>query len=225
MKSRTYLLLSLFVVVIVMNTSVVLAQHDQSSSQGPSSDMMQACRNHRSAMSSLIDRTSKTLLEARELGSVEEMRAAIDKAQSQLAEMKHNMSMGPMAQARAPEDANEHKKGMKCVSGGQDGEGKEPNSKLSTNIRDWLTGELGYVALIEKQTSTEKRALWRKPWRKTQTESQCRVDGHGCALGRCHGLLGIGWVRQVQCCYRSDRGSWRWLFLGPNQHPAFQNQQ
>ena len=124
MKTRTFTFLGALVLMAVMNVPLAFAQHDHN--QGDPSNMMQECRRHHPEMASLVDQVSKTLVDGREAGSLEEMRAAIDKAYSQLAEMKEHMSACPMSEAKTPEQSNQR---MKCMSGGQQSERKGSSSK------------------------------------------------------------------------------------------------
>jgi hypothetical protein len=126
MKSRIGVFLSTFLSMVVINTSLAFAQHDHNRPQGNSSDMMQQCQKHHSEIASLVNQAAQTLADARQLGSLEEMRSAIDKAQSQLNEMKHHISMCPMSMAETPDKTNEH---MKCMSSWQDSEQEEHSFK------------------------------------------------------------------------------------------------
>jgi hypothetical protein len=103
--------------VLVMSASVLLAQHDHGASQGGSSHMttMQECQKHQSEMTALVDRMSKTLADAKELSNPEDMRAAMENAQSQLAEMKQHISMCPMANGMM-HDSRGHMQHSKCTS-------------------------------------------------------------------------------------------------------------
>lgn len=114
---------------LVMSTSLLSAQHNHGTSQGASPEMMQECQKRRSEMAALVDRTSKTLADAKESGNLEEMRAAVEKAQAQLAEMKQNMSMCPMAKDGMMHDSGGHTKGMKCMSDQQNSDGKGQTSE------------------------------------------------------------------------------------------------
>ena len=129
MKSHTGVFFNAFVFIVVMNTSLVFAQHNHSGPQGASPDMMQKCQKHHSEMSTLVDQMSKTLADGREQNNLETMRAAIDKAQSQLGEVKHHMSMCPMAKDGMMHDSSGHTKGMKCTSDQQNSDGKDQTSE------------------------------------------------------------------------------------------------
>lgn len=124
MKSPTSVFLSAFVLMVVMNTSLVFAQHNHGTNRGVSSDMMQYCQKHHSEMTALVDQASRTLAEGQELSSVDEMRAAMGRSQSQLSEMKERMSMCPMAQSAMTGSSDGHMKRMKCMSDQQETETK-----------------------------------------------------------------------------------------------------
>ena len=55
--------------------------------------MMKQCHDHHEAMSKNIDEASKALDGAKQSNDAAKMRAAIDQAQKQLAQMKEHMSM------------------------------------------------------------------------------------------------------------------------------------
>lgn len=123
MKLRTHLLLG-FALMIVMNTSLVFAQHDHGNSQEPSSDMTQQCQKHQSEVAALVDQMSQTLAEAREQRDLDKMRAAMDKVQSQLGEIQHHMSMCPMAKSGASNAPDQSMSHMKCMGDKQESEEK-----------------------------------------------------------------------------------------------------
>jgi hypothetical protein len=56
-------------------------------------EMMQECRKHCQETAMSIDQTTKTLEEANQSNDPSRMRAANERAQKALAEMKHHMSM------------------------------------------------------------------------------------------------------------------------------------
>jgi hypothetical protein len=103
--------------VLVMSASVLLAQHDHGASQGGSSHMttMQECQKQQSEMTALVDRMSKTLADAKQLSNPEDMRAAMENAQSQLAEMKQHINTCPMANGMM-HDSHGHMQHSKCMS-------------------------------------------------------------------------------------------------------------
>jgi len=55
--------------------------------------MMKECSEHHQAVTKSLDQTSKTLEEAKQSNDPAKMRAAIDEAQKQLADMKDHMTM------------------------------------------------------------------------------------------------------------------------------------
>jgi hypothetical protein len=55
--------------------------------------MMKECNEHHQAMTKSLDQASKTLEGAKQSNDPAKMRAAIDQAQKQLADMKEHMSM------------------------------------------------------------------------------------------------------------------------------------
>jgi len=55
--------------------------------------MIKQCHEHHHAMTKKMDEVSKTLEEAEESNDLAKVRAAIDQAQKQLAEMKEHMNM------------------------------------------------------------------------------------------------------------------------------------
>lgn len=124
MKSRTKVFFGVLA-LLVMSASLLFAQHNHGASQGASPEMMQECQKHRSEMTALVDQMSKTLTDAKELSNPEEMRAAMENVQSQLAEMKQHMDMCPMAKGGMMHDSGGHTKGMKCMSDQQNTGGKD----------------------------------------------------------------------------------------------------
>ena len=114
---------------LVMSASLLFAQHNNGASQGTPPEMVQECQKHRSEMTALVEQMSKTLTDARELRNPEEMRAAMEKAQSQLAEMKQHVTMCPMAKDGMMHDSGGHTKGMKCMPDEQNSDGKDQTSE------------------------------------------------------------------------------------------------
>ena len=55
--------------------------------------MMKECSEHHQAVTKSLDQTSKTLEGAKQSNDPDKMRAAIDEAQKQLADMKDHMTM------------------------------------------------------------------------------------------------------------------------------------
>jgi vancomycin resistance protein YoaR len=55
--------------------------------------MMKECSEHHKAVTKTLDQTSKTLEGAKQSNDPDKMRAAIDQAQKQLADMKDHMTM------------------------------------------------------------------------------------------------------------------------------------
>jgi hypothetical protein len=55
--------------------------------------MMKECNEHHQAVTKSLDQTSKTLEGAKQSNDPDKMRAAIDQAQKQLADMKDHMTM------------------------------------------------------------------------------------------------------------------------------------
>ena len=56
-------------------------------------NMMKECSEHHQAVTKSLDQTSKTLEGAKQSNDPDKMRAAIDEAQKQLADMKDHMTM------------------------------------------------------------------------------------------------------------------------------------
>jgi hypothetical protein len=88
-------------VAIVVLWSAVLAAQQQPPQKGEMKSMgnmsmdgmMKECNEHHQAMTKSIDQMSKTLEGAKQSNDPAKMRAAIDQAQKQLADMKEHMSM------------------------------------------------------------------------------------------------------------------------------------
>jgi hypothetical protein len=129
MKSRRRVVFVVVLFTLVTSTAVLFAQHNHTASSDVSPTMMQGCQKHRSEMGALLDQMSKTLADGKELRSVEEMRAAMEKAQSQLAEVKQHMDMCPMAKDGMMHDSDGHMQGRKCMSDQQKTEGKDQAPK------------------------------------------------------------------------------------------------
>lgn len=124
MKSRTKVFFAVLA-LLVMSASLLFAQHNHGASQGASPEMMQECQKHRSEMATLVDQLSKTLADAKELSNPEEMRAAMEKAQSQLAELEQHMEMCPMAKEGKMHDPDGHMQRRRCMSEQQKTHGKD----------------------------------------------------------------------------------------------------
>ena len=119
MKSRRTIAFIVAVFILVASTSVLFAQHTHAGTQDAPTDMMQQCQKNRSDMSALVEQISETLASAKEQSNPEEIRAAVEKAQSQLAEIKQHMSMCPMTKDGIMADSDGHMKSRKCMSKGQ----------------------------------------------------------------------------------------------------------
>lgn len=100
MRNRTRILIGM--AVLLLSATLVVAQHnhggstDQSAQQTSSEDMMKSCQKHGSETMAALDKLEKTIAAGRESNDPARMKAALDQAQSQLAEAKHHMSMCPM---------------------------------------------------------------------------------------------------------------------------------
>lgn len=125
MKSRTKVFFGVLALLVV-SASLLFAQHDHGASQGvsPHMTMMRECQKHQSEMTSLVDQMSKTLADAKELSNPEDMRAAMENAQSQLAEMKQHISMCPMANGMT-HGSRGHMQHSKCMSDQHDPKDKD----------------------------------------------------------------------------------------------------
>jgi hypothetical protein len=123
MKSRTNVFWGVLV-LMVTSASLLFAQHNHSGSQELGPEKMQECQMHHSEISALVDQASQTLAEGREQSNPEAMRAALDKVQVQLGEIKRHMSMCPMAKAGTTQESGGHTNRRKCMSG-QQGQGTD----------------------------------------------------------------------------------------------------
>jgi hypothetical protein len=87
---------------VVLSAGVAMAQQDhaamtdQSQTKPGSEDMMKSCQMHRSGTMAALDKLEKTIAAGRKSKNPAKMKAALDAAQKQLAEAKHQMSMCPM---------------------------------------------------------------------------------------------------------------------------------
>jgi hypothetical protein len=87
---------------VVLSAGVAVAQQDHSSmtdqpqSTSSSDDMMKGCHKHGSESMAALDKLGKTIATGRESNDPAKMKAALDTAQTQLAEAKHHMNMCPM---------------------------------------------------------------------------------------------------------------------------------
>jgi hypothetical protein len=88
-------------VVIILGSSFLSAQQKQPSQKGEMKSMgnmsmdgmMKECSEHHQAVTKSLDQASKTLEGAKQSNDPDKMRAAIDEAQKQLADMKDHMAM------------------------------------------------------------------------------------------------------------------------------------
>jgi hypothetical protein len=88
-------------VVIILVSGFLSAQEKQPSQKGEMKSMgnmsmdgmMKECSEHHQAVTKSLDQTSKTLEGAKQSNDPDKMRAAIDQAQKQLADMKDHMAM------------------------------------------------------------------------------------------------------------------------------------
>lgn len=85
-------------VVIILGSGSLSAQQKQPSQKGEMGNMsmdgmMKECSEHHQAVTKSLDQTSKTLEGAKQSNDPDKMRAAIDEAQKQLADMKDHMTM------------------------------------------------------------------------------------------------------------------------------------
>lgn len=87
-------------VVIILGSGFLSAQQKQPSQKGEMKSMgnmsmegmMKECSEHHQAVTKSLDQTSKTLEGAKQSNDPDKMRAAIDQAQKQLADMKDHMT-------------------------------------------------------------------------------------------------------------------------------------
>ena len=87
-------------VVIILASGFLSAQQQQPSQKGEMKSMgnmsmdgmMKECSEHHQAVTGSLDQTSKTLEGAKQSNDPAKMRAAIDEAQKQLADMKDHMT-------------------------------------------------------------------------------------------------------------------------------------
>src|SRR5579883_2860 len=125
MQSRRVIVFILALFMFVGTTPGVFAQHNRNAmSPGTSPDIMEQCRKQRSEMAALVDQMSETLTAGRELSNPEEMRAAIEKAESQLTEIRQHMSTCPMTNDGVTSDSGGHTRGRKCMGNRQQSEGQ-----------------------------------------------------------------------------------------------------
>lgn len=88
-------------IVIILASGFLSAQQKQPSQKSEMKSMgnmsmdgmMKECSEHHQAVTKSLDQTSKTLEGAKESNDPDKMRAAIDQAQKQLADMKEHMTM------------------------------------------------------------------------------------------------------------------------------------
>jgi hypothetical protein len=88
-------------VVITLASGFLSAQEKQPSQKGEMKSMenmsmggmMKECNEHHQAVTKSLDQTSKTLEGAKQSNDPDKMRAAIDQAQKQLADMKDHMAV------------------------------------------------------------------------------------------------------------------------------------
>ena len=89
-------------VVIILASGFLAAQQEKQPSQKSEmksmgnmsmEGMMKECSEHHQAVTKSLDQTSKTLEGAKQSNDPDKMRAAIDQAQKQLADMKDHMTM------------------------------------------------------------------------------------------------------------------------------------
>ena len=93
-------------VVIILASAFLSAQQPPGQQKQPSQKgemksmgnmsmdgMMKECSEHHQAVTKSLDQTSKTLEGAKQSNDPDKMRAAIDQAQKQLADMKDHMTM------------------------------------------------------------------------------------------------------------------------------------
>jgi GTP-binding protein EngB required for normal cell division len=99
-RTTTRVLIAL--TALLLTATIVVAQHDhaattnQSGSQAADNDMMKSCQKHGTETMAAFDKLDKTIAAGRESNDPAKMKAALDQAQTQLAEAKHHMSMCPM---------------------------------------------------------------------------------------------------------------------------------
>jgi hypothetical protein len=88
-------------VVIILVSGFLSAQEKQPSQKGEMKSMgnmsmdgmMKECSEHHQAVTKSLDQTSKTLEGAKQSNDPDKMRAAIDQAQKQLADVKDHMAV------------------------------------------------------------------------------------------------------------------------------------
>jgi hypothetical protein len=109
---------------LVLSAGVAMAQQDhaamtdQSQTKPGSEDMMKGCQMHRSGTIAALDKLEKTIAAGRKSKDPSKMKAALDAAQKQVAEAKHQMSRCPMMSGDNMHDGGmEHTGHMNDVSG------------------------------------------------------------------------------------------------------------
>ena len=125
MNHRSALFIALMMLVSV-SSSIALAQHQHSAAPAQTkapdvqSDPMQQCQQHHAEGVDALDRAAKSLAQTKQLSDADQIRAAIDTAQQQIAEAKHHLSMCPMAQDGSNHTGTDHSQHqghkMKCMS-------------------------------------------------------------------------------------------------------------
>lgn len=125
--NRNLALILVVLILVVGGASAALAQHDHSADSAQAStpegqvDSMQECQKHHTEGAAAIDRAATNLARAKQLTDPEQIRAAIDSAENEIAEAKHHLSMCVMAQDGNTDHSTmdhpqhqQHK--MKCMS-------------------------------------------------------------------------------------------------------------
>ncbi len=109
---------------LVLSAGVAVAQQDhaamtdQSQTKPGSEDMMKGCQMHRSGTMAALDKLEKTIAAGRKSKDPAKMKAALDTAQKQLAEAKHQMSMCPtMSGGNMHDGGMDHMGHMNGMSG------------------------------------------------------------------------------------------------------------
>jgi hypothetical protein len=111
---------------LLLSVTLVVAQHNhaattnQLASQGADNDMMASCQKHGTETMAALDRLEKTIAAGRESNDSAKMKAALEQAQTQLAEAKHHMAMCPMRKGgKMHHGSMDHMQHMKGMTGEQ----------------------------------------------------------------------------------------------------------
>lgn len=109
-------------VLALVISAAAAAQHDhkamtsQAQSKSGSEEMIKSCQKHGSETAAALDKLDKTIASGRQSDDPAKMKAALNEAQTQLAEARHHMSMCPMMSGAPMQHGNmqhmDHMQGM-----------------------------------------------------------------------------------------------------------------